>query len=83
LIANQLSLTYDIHDMPVDRLMKICPRNSAQGGAEFREGHSLLNRLMTYSPFEKSWRSAAKQSCKPLNSLALPRGYDERFQKRR
>jgi len=25
LIANQLSLTYDIHDMPVDRLMKILP----------------------------------------------------------
>ena len=25
LIANQLSLTYDIHDMPVDRLMRILP----------------------------------------------------------
>ena len=25
LIANQLSLTYDIHDMPVDRLMKVLP----------------------------------------------------------
>ena len=25
LIANQLSLTYDIHDMPVDRLLKILP----------------------------------------------------------
>jgi hypothetical protein len=25
LIANQLSLTYDIHDMPVDRLMKLLP----------------------------------------------------------
>ncbi|WP_257164776.1 hypothetical protein [Bradyrhizobium sp. SRS-191] len=25
LIANQLSLTHDIHDMPVDRLMKILP----------------------------------------------------------
>jgi hypothetical protein len=33
LIANQLSLTYDIHDMPVDRLMKILPE---EFGARWR-----------------------------------------------
>ena len=33
LIANQLSLTYDIHDMPVDRLLKILPE---EFGARWR-----------------------------------------------
>jgi hypothetical protein len=33
LIANQLSLTYDIHDMPVDRLMKLLPE---EFGARWR-----------------------------------------------
>ena len=33
LIANQLSLTHDIHDMPVDRLMKILPE---EFGARWR-----------------------------------------------
>lgn len=33
LIANQLSLTYDIHDMPVDRLMNILPE---EFGARWR-----------------------------------------------
>jgi hypothetical protein len=33
LIANQLSLTHDIHDMPVDRLMKLLPE---EFGSRFR-----------------------------------------------
>ena len=33
LLANQLSLTYDIHDMPVDRLLKILPE---EFGARWR-----------------------------------------------
>lgn len=33
LIANQLSLTYDIHDMPVDKLVKLLPD---EFGAKFR-----------------------------------------------
>lgn len=33
LIANQLSLTYDVHDMPVDRLLKILPE---EFGARWR-----------------------------------------------
>ena len=33
IIANQLSLTYDIHDLPVDRLMKLLPE---EFGARWR-----------------------------------------------